>query len=147
MNLTGGNLTACSYCRSEIETEFHLYVECDITSDFWQRARIWYFDNLGVAPHLVLSGPLLFGLEKEQPQDLFNIFYRSVRYCIFTNRRKKTLPSLNYFVTLVRDELRLKYKGNRILRYADKPEEAKAILWLKVQMGWHLTELNWPRKS
>ena len=53
----------------------------------------------------------------------------------------------NYFVALVRDELRLKYKGNRILRYADKPEEAKAIIWLKVQMGWHLTELNWPRNS
>ena len=146
-NLTGGNSTACSYCRSEIETEFHLYVECDISRDFWQRARKWYFDNFGVAPPLVLSGPLLFGLEKEQPQDLFNIFYRSARYCIFTNRRKKTLPSLNYFVSLVRDELRLKYKGNRILRYADKPEEAKAIVWLRVQMGWHLTELNWPRNS
>ena len=45
-------------------------------SDFWQRARTWYFENLGVAPHLGLSGPLLCGLEKEQPQDLFTIFYR-----------------------------------------------------------------------
>ena len=92
-NLTGGNSTACSYCRSEIETEFHLYVECDISSDFWQRARKWYFDNFGVAPPLVLSGPLLFGLEKEQPQDLFNIFYRSGRYCLFSNRRKKRFQS------------------------------------------------------
>ena len=45
-------------------------------SDFRQRARTWYFENLGVAPHLGLSGPLLLGLEKEQPQDLFTIFYR-----------------------------------------------------------------------
>ena len=91
------------------------------------------------------SGPLLFGLEKEKPQDLFNIFYRSVRYCIFKNRKKTFKPSLRYFITLVKDELRHKYNKNKILRY--KTQEAKAVAWLSAQMGWTGTDLNWPRKS
>jgi len=95
--------------------------------------------------HLVTIRMILFGLEKEQPQDLFNIFYRSVRYCIFKNRKKTFTPSLKYFITLVKDELRLKYNKNKILRY--KTQEAKAVAWLSAQMGWTGTDLNWPRKS
>ena len=46
--------------------------------------------TFGVAPTLVLKGPRLFGLEKEQPDDLHNIFYRSVRYSIYYNRKKNS---------------------------------------------------------
>ena len=144
----GGDMsTACSYCREEIETEIHLYVECDISREFWQAARSWYTRNIGVSPPIVLTGPLLFGLEKEQPQDLCNIFYRSARYCIFKNRKKTFTPSLKYFIALVKDELRLKYRANRIVKFANKPEEAKAVAWLRAQMGWLATDLNWPKKS
>jgi len=89
-----------------------------------------------VAPSLILKGPRLFGLEKEPPSDLLNIFYRNGRYCIFNTRKRRTLPSLKHFISLVRDELKLKYRGNRILKYADKPSEAAAIGWMRGQMGW-----------
>ena len=144
-NLGGDSSTACSYCHDEIETELHLYVECEISREFWHTARKWYSSSFGVSPPIVLSGPLLFGLEKEKPQDLFNIFYRSVRYCIFKNRKKTFTPSLKYFIALVKDELRLKYNKNKILKY--KIGEAKAVAWLSAQMGWTGTDLNWPRKS
>ena len=34
--LAGGNSVACSYCHDEIETEMHIYVECEVTGEFWQ---------------------------------------------------------------------------------------------------------------
>ena len=95
--------------------------------------------TFGIAPPLVLKGPRLFGLEKEQPNDLYNIFYRSVRYSIFYNRKKTILPSLKYFTTLVRDELKIKYGANRHLKYAASPTEARALLWMRKEMGWAQT--------
>ena len=126
-NLGGDSSTACSYCHDEIETELHLYVECEISREFWLTARKWYSWNIGVSPPIVLSGPLLFGLEKEQPQDLF------------------IDQSDTAFLKTERKELRLKYNKNKILRY--KTEEAKAVAWLSAQMGWTGTDFNWPRKS
>ena len=92
-----------------------------------------------MVPTLVLKGPRLFGLEKEPPNDLHNIFYRCVRYSIYNNRRRTVLPSLKYFTILVRDELKLKYMGNRFQRYAESPTEAGAVDWMRREMGWSQT--------
>ena len=137
-SLKDGNSTACSYCNQYIETEIHLYVECSIVQFFWQNARKWFREIIGVTPILDLNGPLLFGLEKESPVDLHNIFYRSARYCIYSGRKKYAIPSVEYLKSLVRDELKYKYSGNKILAYADIPEEQSAIAWLRDQMGWTL---------
>ena len=59
---------------------------------------------------------------------------------VFTIIAKKTiLPSLKYFITLVRDELKIKYIGNRFQRYAESLPEAGAILWMRQEMGWSQT--------
>ena len=137
--LKDGNSTACSYCRGEVETETHLYFECRITDEFWHNARDWFLLKLKVAPTLVLKGPRLFGLEKEPPNDLHNIFYRCARYSIYNNRKKSIIPSLKYFTTLVRDELKIKYMGNCFQRYAASPTEAGAIYWMRQEMGWSQT--------
>ena len=137
-SLQGGNSTACSYCNQDIETEMHLYVDCPITQCFWVAARRWFNNYIGVAPTIVLKGPRLFGLEKEPPNDLSNIFYRSARYCIYTNRKKTAIPSVQCMTSLVKDELKLKYSGKKILAFAERKEEQKAIWWLNEQMGWSL---------
>ena len=137
-SLQGGNSTACSYCNQDIETEMHLYVDCLITQYFWVAARRWFNNYIGVAPTIVLKGPRLFGLEKEPPNDLSNIFYRSARYCIYTNRKKTAIPSVQCMTSLVKDELKLKYSGKKILAFAERKEEQKAIWWLNEQMGWSL---------
>ena len=108
-----------------------VYFECRITDEFWHNARDWFLLKLRVAPTLVLKGPRLFGLEKEPPNDLHNIFYRCARYSIYNNRKKSIIPSLKYFTTLVRDELKIKYMGNRFQRYAASPTEAGAIHWMR----------------
>ena len=92
-----------------------------------------------VAPSLLLIGPRLFVLEKEPTTDLSNIFYRCVRYCIYNGRNKTITPSLRFFITLVRDELKEKYKGTKFKRYAASPDEAAAITWMKAEMGWTQT--------
>ena len=137
--LPGGNSVACSYCHNEIETEKHLYVECEVTGEFWQSAKYWFSQVFRVNPTLALKGPRLFGLEKEQPSDLLNIFYRCARYCIYNNRNKTSLPSLEFFANLVRDELKIKYQGAKFTKYAASPEEAAAIRWMQVEMGWNQT--------
>ena len=137
--LKGGNSTRCTYCRTEIEDELHLYVECDQLRDFWLTAKNWFMNNFGVVPILTLRAYRLFGMEKEPPNDLLNIFYRSVRYSIYFQRKKSLIPSLKYFVNLVRDELKIKYGGTRFQRYAGCPTEAAAILWMKREMGWTQT--------
>ena len=103
-----------------------------------ERAKTWFKETFRVAPSLVLNGPRLFGLENEPPDDLLNIFYRCARYTIYSGRKRSTTPSLKFFVTLVRDELKLKYAGSRILKYSDIESERVAICWLNVQMGWTL---------
>ena len=76
-------------------------------------------------------------MENEPPDDLLNIFYRCVRYSIYMGRKRALTPDLLYFISLVKDELKLKYSGNKILKHADKPsEQQKAIAWLRMQMGW-----------
>ena len=74
----------------------------------------------------MLNGPRLYGLENEPTEDLENIFYRSAGYCIYSGRKRSVLPNIKFFVALVRDELKLKYAGNRIIKYADSPTERKA---------------------
>ena len=137
--LKDGNSTACSYCRTRVEDETHLYIDCRILDEFWQSARAWFSKNIRVAPPLALSGYRLFGMEKEPPNDLNNIFYRCVRYSIYSQRRKTVVPCLKTFVALVRDELKAKYAGNRFQKYASSPTEAAAILWMKKELGWTQT--------
>ena len=107
-----------------------------MTVESWMN---WYSLNFRVAPTLALRGLRLFGMEKEPPNDLHNIFYRCVRYCVYSNRKKSVLPSLKYFVTLVRDELKTKYLGLRFQKYASCPLEAAAVHWLRTEMGWTQT--------
>ena len=114
-------------------------MECEVTGEFWQSAKYWFSQVFKVNPTLALKGPRLFGLEKEQPSDLLNIFYRCARYCIYNNRSKTSLPSLEFFANLVRDELKIKYQGAKFTKYAASPEEAAAIRWMQVEMGWNQT--------
>ena len=115
---------------------------------FLLQLQIWYcaFHKKELSVHLfwflfdIMADPgLLFGMEKEPPNDLINIFYRSVRYSIFFQRKRSLIPRLKYFVNLVRDELKIKYGGIRFQRYAGCPTEAAAILWMKREMGWTQT--------
>ena len=132
-NTRGDNKTTCSYCGHYIEDEIHLYIDCDTSGTFWEDAEEWYQAAFGVAPPLLLNGPKLFGMENEPPDDLFNIFYRSARYCIYVGRKRSTTLRIQVFTALVRDELKLKYAGNRILKYSENPVETRAINWLNVQ--------------
>ena len=137
-NMRGDNKTTCSYCGHYIEDEIHLYIDCDTTGPFWEDAQEWYQAAFGVAPPLLLNGPRLFGMENEPPDDLLNIFYRCARYTIFMGRKRAVIPEIRYFVSLVKDELKLKYSGNKILKHADNPSEKRAIAWMREQMGWVL---------
>ena len=122
--------------RPLTKDEKHLYIDCHNTEAFWEDAYEWYECAFGVTPPLLLNGPRLFGMENEPPADLLNIFYRSVRYAIYMGRKRAFTPDLVYFISLVKDELKIKYSGNRILKYADIPSEQKAIAWMRIEMGW-----------
>ena len=130
------SITTCSYCGQYTENEKHLYIDCHNTEGFWEDAHAWFSCAFGVDPPLLLNGPRLFGMENEPPADLLNIFYRSVRYAIYMGRKRACTPDLVYFISLVKDELKIKYSGNRILKYADIPSEQKAIAWMRIEMGW-----------
>jgi len=130
------SITTCSYCGHYTEDEKHLYIDCHNTEAFWEDAYEWYECAFGVAPPLLLNGPRLFGMENEPPDDLLNIFYRCVRYTIYMGRKRVFYPELGLFTSLVKDELKFKYSGNRILKHADKPSEQRAIAWMRIQMGW-----------
>ena len=136
ISLPGGNSTMCSYCAQETETELHLYVECHLTREFMTQAQRWFGRTFGETPSLTLKGPRLFGLENEPPDDLQNIFYRNVRYCIYINRKKAYIPSLKYFKTLIRDELKLKFRGTRILTKVKSETDKTSLNWLRIEMGW-----------
>ena len=81
-----------------------------------------------------MKGPRLFGLENCPPDDLENIFFRACRYTIFKSRHKGPLISLDLFKQLVRDELSVKYRGNRYRRLLERKEEVSAICWHSLAM-------------
>ena len=121
----------CSYCTSSVETETHLYTSCEVLAEFWEEARKWTFLNLGVCAPLNLKCNRIFGMEKEKPDDLLNVFYRNARYAIYKNRETRHPPSLDLFEDLMLDDLRRKYAGKRIEKYKNDLEEQPAIGWFQ----------------
>ena len=125
----------CSYCNIEMETEYHLYTSCDITEVFWRKARDWTYLNWGVLPPLTLKCNRLFGMEKERPDDLLNIFYRNVRYAIFRGRETRHQPSFQLLEGLMLDDLKRKYEGDRLLKHSENANEKLAISWYQKQLA------------
>ena len=127
----GSNNTCCSYCNGSVETELHLYTQCNRTEEFWVQTRKWTFMNWGVLPQIKLQCTRLFGMESERPEDLLNIYYRSVRYTIYRGRESRHAPNKDFFEGLMLDELKKKYSGNRLLKYQRYATENVAIQWYK----------------
>ena len=109
-----------------------------LTDSFMVLAQKWFRGTFGETPSLMLNGPRLFGLENEPPDDLHNIFYRSARYCIYSNRKRSHIPSIKFFAALVRDELKLKFQGTRIINKVKSQSDQTSLDWLRNQMGWTL---------
>ena len=84
-----------------------------------------------------------FGLEKEKPNDLLNIFFRSVRYCIYRNRKYATGPSIEALEELLVDELDRKYGKEKWKKYEEHPSEFMAISWLRMKKGWNHIKPTW----
>ena len=127
----GSNNTCCSYCNGSVETELHLYTQCNRTEEFWVQTRKWTFMNWGVLPQIKLQCTRLFGMESERPEDLLNIYYRSVRYTIYRGRESRHAPNKDFFEGLMLDELKKKYSGSRLLKYQQYTTEKVAIQWYK----------------
>ena len=78
-------------------------------------------------------------MEKERPDDLLNIFYRSTRYAIFRARETRHMPSLQLLEDLMLDELKRKYSGGRLLKYRENVNEQLAISWYTKQLAGEAT--------
>ena len=127
--------TKCSYCNSAVETENHLYTSCQRLEQFWRDARKWTFLEWGIVVPLNLKCNRIFGMEKERPDDLFNIFYRNVRYAIFKSRETRVTPSLDMLEELMLDDLKRKYAGKRVEKYINNVDEQLAIAWFRKKVS------------
>merc|ERR1711963_1106150 len=125
----------CSYCHLEMETEYHLYTSCSMLELFWRKARDWTYLNWGVLPPLSIKCSRLFGMEKERPDDLLNIFYRNVRYAIFRGRETRHQPSFQLLEGLMLDDLKRKYEGDRLPKYSENANEKLAVSWYQKQLA------------
>ena len=54
----------CGYCRQYLETEMHMYAECDATRSLWVDAKTWCNAWLNFNPPLGLKQILLFGMDR-----------------------------------------------------------------------------------
>ena len=105
--------------------------------------RKWYEILIGINPPLSLKVYRLFGQEKERPDDLNNIFYRTVRYAIFISRKYALGPTLEALEELLLDEFDRKYRRDRWKKYEKDPYEYKAIMFLKRKRGLHHINPYW----
>ena len=79
-----------SYCKSEIEDEWHLYTQCLIINQFWDLAAQWFRSEIDKdLPRILLNNTKVFGFWNGNPNDLSSIFLRSPRYTIFKERHFK----------------------------------------------------------
>ena len=116
-----------------METEHHLYTSCHRLEQFWRDARNWAFIAWGIVVPLNLKCSRLFGMEKERPEDLFNIFYRNVRYTISAATRHQ--PSLDMLEDLLLDDLKRQYAGKRVEKCINNEEEQLAIAWFRNKLS------------
>ena len=126
--------TKCSYCNMALETETHIYTQCTRLEPFWREARDWVFRTWGILPPLTIICNRLYGMEKESPADLMNIFYRSVRYAIYKGRVARHMPCLQLLQDLMLDELKRKYSAGRLSKFINSANEQLAIVWFKLKM-------------
>ena len=134
----------CSYCKSEIEDEWHIYTQCSIINQFWDLAAQWFRSEIDKdLPRILLNNTKVFGFWNENPNDLSNIFLRSARYTIFKGRHIGVIPQVETLIPTVLDDLSKKYQKGRWKKYEGKPSEWRAIAFVRKRRGWSDVNPKW----
>ena len=113
----------CSYCKVEIEDEWHLYAHCWVINKFLDLAANWFRSEIDKdLPRVLLNNTKIFGFWNENPNDLSNIFLRCNRYIIFKGRHVGVIPQVETLIPIVLDDLTRKYQKGRWLHCRIKQE-------------------------
>ena len=134
----------CSYCKTEIEDEWHLFTRCWVINKYWDLAATWFRSEIDKdLPRVLLNNTKIFGFWNEPPNDLSNIFLRCTRYTIFKGRHLGVIPQVETLIPIVLDDLTRKYQKGRWKRYEGKPAEWKAIAFVRKRKGWSDINPKW----
>ena len=93
------NSSLCDFCNMNEETVKHLFWECPVSRNFWNRLEL-FLHNKGFSIDLNFD-IITFYSTKYQ---IFNFIILLAKYFIFSNKYKKNIPDLGRYSTYIKEK-------------------------------------------
>ena len=91
----------CSFCKSETECLIHLFWDCTIINEFWNKIRTWIQEHIKSKAIINLTQLTYLGLVKNTSNILLHhVLLLIARHYIYSCILKGTLPTCKFFQTL-----------------------------------------------
>ena len=111
----------CTFCEIECESLLHLFWSCRYAADFWGQIERWWSNKTGYMMYLERNDVFIGSSKFTKLQNHILILGK---YCIYSARCKKVIPSFlkfetKLFITLKMEE-NIARENNRIDTFIDK---------------------------
>ena len=93
---TGSNL--CDFCNMEIETQEHIFIECDVTQNFWNQLKNYLIQQNFTVNISKLDMCLGKGGNENELIDFIII---CAKYYIYSCKYKLILPHIEHFKSIL----------------------------------------------
>ena len=112
----------CSFCKEESETDIHLFIECPITVEFWNKVKNWYANMTGIRVNLNKLN-ILFGYNLPKYPALNIVILVAKQYlfhCSFNDNLPFLTPFLEKLKTIKDVEYVIAYKNDKVMKHNNK---------------------------
>lgn len=111
----------CSYCNENIESIYHLFVECDKVKRFWQELRQWLLSVSNLSLMLEEKNILFSYQGKNQ---LINYIFTLAKHYIYKTKFYTNELDINAFKAILKDKCRcekyIAYLNNNLSKFLSK---------------------------
>ena len=91
----------CSFCKSETESLIHLFWDCTIVKEFWNKVRNWIKEHITSKTIINLTQLTCLGFVQNTSNILLHHVLLIARHYIYCCRLKTTLPTCKIFENIV----------------------------------------------
>lgn len=111
----------CSYCNQDIESIYHLFVDCARVKQFWQELRQWLISVSNLT--LILEDKnILFSYQGKN--QLVNYIFTLAKHYIYKTKFFANELDVNAFIAILKDKFRcekyIAYLNNKLAKFLSK---------------------------
>ena len=117
----------CSFCKLKDETVIHLFVECSIVNNLWNKLRLYFSDCIDI-PALMPQSAIFGYIDTERDTLLINHLLLIFKCYIYKSREKENL-NLKILVKCIAN---VKYIEEKLCLFDTKKIEKFSKKWKKI---------------